>query len=321
MEQQVVRAFARTLWLVIALVLPGPGGVAAQSAPPGIPSISVDVNLVVLHPSVRDRQGGFVSGLRKQDFQVFEDGRRQAIRLFQHEDVPVSVGLLVDNSASMGPKRPDVTAAALAFARSSNPQDELFVVNFDQKVSFGLPDTELFSARAPELEKALNGVPAWGQTALYDAIEAGLEHMTKASRERKILIVVSDGGDNSSRQTLKQVVDNAARSNVMIYAIGLLDEHDADQNPGFLKKIARVTGGEAFFPDPTSEAVNVCKQIAQDIRRQYTIGYAPSNEKLDSTYRRIRVVVHAPGRGRLEVRSRAGYIAAPPAARPAPGIQ
>ncbi len=315
-----MRKRKRTLLLILAFALVKPCGVAGQSALPGISSISVDVNLVVLHASVRDQQGGFVSGLEKEDFRVFEDGRRQSIRLFQHEDVPVSVGLVVDNSASMGPKRPDVTAAALAFARSSNPRDELFVVNFNQKVSFGLPDTKLFSTSPTELEAALNGVPAYGRTALYDAIEAGLEHMTKASRDKKVLILVSDGGDNSSHHQLKEVLDDSTRSNVIIYAIGLLDEHDADQDPGFLRKIARVTGGEAFFPDPTSEAVNTCKHIAQDIRQQYTLGYVPTNDKLDNTYRTVKVEVHGKGRGRLHVRTRAGYIASPPTVRP-PGIQ
>src|SRR5208283_2257002 len=172
-----------------------PGQTASQ---PEIPRITVDVNLVLLHATVRDRQGGFVSGLRKENFKVFEAGRAEAIRVLQDEDVPVAAGLIVDNSGSMGRKRKDVTAAALAFARASNPRDELFVVNFNERVSFGLPDMELFSASAAKLEAALNGVPASGKTALYDAIDEGLIHLGKSTLEKKMLLVVSDGGDNAS---------------------------------------------------------------------------------------------------------------------------
>ncbi len=308
----------RTVALALALVLPvGPVALLCQ-APLAIPSISVDVNLVVLPATVRDREGGFVSGLTKEDFQVFENGRAQEIRLFHGEDVPVSVGLLVDNSASMGAKRKDVAAAAVAFAGSSNPLDEMFVIDFNEKVTLGLPSTELFSASPSELEAALKGVPARGRTALYDAIEAGLAHLKKATRDKKVLILISDGGDNSSRHTLKEVRQDSARSNVIIYAIGLLDEHDADQNPGFLNRIARITGGEAFFPTESRDVVTICRRIAAEIRHQYTIGYSPANAKLDSTYRSIKITARAPNRGHLFVRTRAGYIASPGgASRPA----
>jgi Ca-activated chloride channel homolog len=269
------------------------------------------VNLVVLHATVRDRRGGFVSGLAPGNFRVYEDGSPQVIRVFEHEDVPVAVGLVVDNSGSMGRKRRDVTAAALAFARSSNPRDEMFIVNFNERVSFGLPNTELFSASASELEHALNGVPADGETALYDATEAGLAHLAKATLDKKVLIVISDGGDNASRHTLDQVLESAGRSTAIIYTIGLFDEYDQDRNPGVLKKIARATGGEAFFPVETADVVTVCERIAEDIRNQYSIGYVPSNPKLDSTYRTIRVTATGPHGGRLLVRTRAGYIASP----------
>jgi Ca-activated chloride channel homolog len=271
----------------------------------------VDVNLVVLHATVRDRKGGFVSGLKKDDFRVFENGVRQEIQVFQFEDVPVAVGLVVDNSGSMQRKRQDVTAAAVAFARSSNPKDQMFVVNFNEQVSLGLPDTELFSASTPELLEALNGVPAMGRTALYDAVEEGLEHVEKSTINKKVLIVVSDGGDNASRHTLAQVLDTAARSDVIIYTIGLFDEYDEDRNPGVLKKIARATGGEAFMPRETSQVVPICLRIAEDIRNQYTIGYVSTNQKLDNTYRRIAVTARGPHGEKLMVRTRAGYIASP----------
>ena len=285
-----------------------PGQTASQ---PEIPRITVDVNLVLVHATVRDRQGGFVSSLRKENFKVFEAGRAEAIRVLQDEDVPVAAGLIVDNSGSMGRKRKDVTAAALAFARASNPRDELFVVNFNERVSFGLQDTEAFSASAAKLEAALNGVPASGRTALYDAIDAGLAHLGKSSLEKKVLLVVSDGGDNASRHTLNQVLESAARSQAMIYAIGLFDENDPDRNPGVLKRLARVTGGESYLPAETSQVAPICERIAQEIRHQYAIGYVSSNQKLDNSFRTIQVVAKGPHGEKLLVRTRSGYIASP----------
>ncbi|HZT33391.1 MAG TPA: VWA domain-containing protein [Bryobacteraceae bacterium] len=271
----------------------------------------MDVDLVVVHATVRDRKGGFVSGLQRENFQVFEDGMPEAIRIFQHEDVPAAIGLVVDNSGSMGPKRKDVTAAALAFARSSNPQDEMFVVNFNEQVSFGLAGTKLFSASGTELEGALNGVPAHGRTALYDAIEAGLAHLRKAALDKKALIVISDGGDNASHHTLGQVLESAGRSDAMIYTVGLFDEYDEDRNPGVLRKIARATGGETFLLEETDKVVPICERIAADIRNQYTIGYAPSNQRLDSAYRTIRVTASGPHGQKYRVRTREGYLATP----------
>jgi Ca-activated chloride channel homolog len=274
-------------------------------------NFSTDVSLVVLHATVRNRKGGFVSGLRQGNFQVLEDGERQTIRLFQHEDVPVAVGLVVDNSGSMSSKRKDVSAAALAFARSSNPHDQMFIVNFNEHVTFGLPNTVLFSASPAELETALNGVPAAGKTALYDAILAGLDHLKKAKLDKKVLIVVSDGGDNASHRTLARVLEAAGRSDAIIYTIGLFDEYDEDSNPGVLKKIARITGGEAFLPKETSTVVEICQRIAMDIRNQYTIGYIPNNRTFNNAYRTIRLVAIGPHGQKYLVRTREGYIAAP----------
>jgi Ca-activated chloride channel homolog len=300
--------------LPLFFLLPAPGVFAQTESPPketatSEATISVDVDLVVLQATVRDKKGGFVSGLEKRDFQVFENGDPQAIHVFQHEDVPVAVGLIVDNSGSMSRKRKDVTAAALAFVKSSNRRDEMFVVNFNERVSFGLPDTRLFSASPAELEAALNGVPARGMTAVYDAIDAGLDHLKKATLDKKVLIVISDGGDNASRHTLEQVLESAGRSDVMIYTIGLFDEDDEDRNPGVLRKIARATGGEVFLPKETSEVVPICERIAEDIRNQYTIGYAPSNRTLDSAYRTIRVTATGRHNEKYTVRTRTGYIA------------
>ena len=285
---------------------PGQSGVSTER-----PMISVDVNLVMVRVTVCDRKGEFVPGLSKEDFHVFEDGQPQTIRLFQHEDMPVSVGLVVDNSTSMAPKRPGVVLAALEFIHSSNPRDEMFVVNFNERVSLGLPPTQLFSTGSSQLIQALNGVPARGKTALYDAIENGLAHLRKASRQKKVLIVISDGGDNASRHKLPQVIEDAERSDVVIYTIGLFDDYDEDRNPGVLTKLARATGGEVFLPSESGKVGPICKRIAEDIRHQYTIGYAPSDPKLDNTYRTIRVKVTRPHGGGVLVRTRAGYIASP----------
>ncbi len=301
-------ALWRAIVLLFPAILPSPGQTSIFDKGP---TISVDVDLVVLNVTVRWHDGGFVSGLRKEDFHVFEDRQPQTIRLFKHEDIPVCVGLVVDNSASMGRKHKDVTEAALAFVRSSNPRDEVFVVNFNQRVTLGLPAGELFSTSPRELEEALNGVPANGMTALYDAIESGLDHMKKASREKKVLIVVSDGGDNASHRKLAEALSDAESSNIIIYTIGLFDEHNADQNPAVLRKFAHATGGEAFFPVESSEVSPICERIAQDIRHQYTIGYTPANPKPGNSFRTIKVTAARAHGGKLSVRTRAGYIPTP----------
>jgi len=295
--------------LLFPLSLVGQQPSGQTLSPPPDTTISVDVNLVVLHATVRDRGGRYVSNLHEGDFHVFEDGRPQTIRVFQHEDMPVAVGLVVDNSGSMNRKRKDVIAAALTFVNTSNPRDEMFVVNFNEHVSLGLPETKLFSAGPVELEKALNGVPARGMTALYDAIDQGLTHLKQATLDKKVLIVISDGRDNASRHTLAQTLQSVSRSDVIIYTIGLFDEFDEDSNAGVLKKLARASGGETFLLKDTSEVVPTCRRIAEDIRHQYTIGYVPSHEQLDRTYRAIHVTATGPRGQSLLVRTRAGYMA------------
>jgi Ca-activated chloride channel family protein len=283
---------------------------APQSRDEGPYRISVDVELVVLHATVTDRRGTPVSGLQEGDFQVYEDGVPQQIALFQHEDVPVTVGLVVDHSGSMRRKIQEVAAAAGTFARSSNPEDQMFVVNFNDGVSLGLPDRIAFTGDIPELEHAVSGLATTGKTALYDAICLALRRVETGDRDKKALIVISDGGDNASMHSLAQVLRMSEESNVIIYTIGLFDEYDEDRNPGVLKSLAQATGGEAFFPREISSVVGICKRIARDIRSQYTLGYVPTNEKIDGTYRTVRVIARAPHHSSLLVRTRAGYIAA-----------
>jgi VWFA-related protein len=272
-------------------------------------TIRVNADSVVLHATVQNRNGILVSGLGKDNFQVYEDGVRQQIDYFSHEDIPVTVGLVVDNSGSMRPKRPEVIAAALAFARSSNPQDQMFVVNFNELVSLGLPADTPFTDQAAQLEVALSRIAADGETALYDAVAAALEHLKKGNRDKKVLIVISDGGDNASKHNLAQIMAMAGHPDAIIYTIGLFIAEDPDRNPGVLKRLAKDTGGEAFLPESVGEVLPICERIARDIRNQYTIAYAPANRKQDGTYRVIQVKAKAPGNGGLIVRTRAGYYA------------
>jgi VWFA-related protein len=310
-ERGVAKACALPALLLIVLV-----GSAEYQAPPAKQDrdsesfrISVDVALVVLHATVTDREGGFVSNLGEQDFEVYEDGVPQRIRLFRNEDIPVTVGLVIDHSTTMRPKLAEVSAAARTFVRSSNREDEMFVVNFNEKVSLGLPGTIRFTDSTAELESAITNAPASGETALYDAIAKALEELQAGSRDRKVLIVVSDGGDNASTRTLAQVMKLAQRSSVVIYTVGIFNEQDPDRNPAVLKRMAEATGGQAFLPGQLSEVVTICQRIARDIRHQYTMGYVPIKPTRDGAYHAIRVVARVQGHDKLSVRTRTGYIA------------
>jgi Ca-activated chloride channel homolog len=304
--------------LTIALALVAFTGSAESQAPPFIAPqpdpyrISVNVNLVVLHATVRDRKGGLASDLREGDFEVYEDGVRQTITLFRHEDIPVTVGLVIDHSGSMQPKLTHVIAAARTFARSSNPQDRMFVVNFNEKVTLGLPVAMRFTNRPEDLEAAILKSRALGQTALYDAVAEALERLRAVVPEKKVLIVISDGGDNASAHSLADVLKMAEQSSALVYTIGVFDEDDPDRNPAVLRRLAHATGGEAFFPDELKDVVAICESIARDIRHQYTIGYVSSSAARPGAFRKIRVEAHAAGSGRLSVRTRTGYIAVEP---------
>jgi Ca-activated chloride channel homolog len=283
-----------------------------QNAPPPsqpIPfTIRSNVNLVVLRASVRDRRGAPVAGLEKRSFQVYEDRALQQIESFSHEDVPVTIGLVMDSSGSMRPKRADVIGAALAFARSSNPEDQLFVVNFNEHVSLGLPPNAPFTNDPAQLEKALSRAAITGMTALYDAMAVALEQLQKGKWDKKVLIVVSDGGDNASKRNLAQVLSMLNRSEVAVYTLGVYDDTDDDRNPRVLKQLSRASGGESFFPKTLKEIFPICEQIAHDIRGQYTITFATTNLKEDGAYRTIEVKAHEVAGGRrLTVITRAGY--------------
>jgi VWFA-related protein len=271
--------------------------------------ISVDVNLVVLQATVHDRDGHVVSDLRERDFEVYEDGVRQSVQVFRHEDVPVTVGLIVDHSGSMRTKLTEVIEAARIFVRSSNPGDQMFVVNFNEKVTAGLPGAMRLTNHIYDLERAIWATPAAGQTALYDAVIDGLERARADGPEKKVLVVISDGGDNASARGLAEVLQKAGESSALVYTIGIFDEDDPDRNPKMLRRLAGATGGEAFFPGQLSEITAICERIARDIRSQYTLAYVSSAPARPGAVRTVRMVAHGEGNRTLLVRTRSSYIA------------
>lgn len=298
---------------VVALLGSAP---AAAQTPPA--TFSTRADLVVVHATVLDRKGGFVAGLDRDAFTVYEDGTPQTITVFRNEDSPVTVGIVIDNSGSMEANREAVITGGLAFARASHPDDEMFTVNFNEKISTGLPPDRPFTNDLAVLRRALSGISARGRTALHDALAYAIRHLATGTSQKKVLIAVSDGGDNASSTRLDQVVALARQTDVVIYAIGLVDQYQRrDAKPGVLKQLAKETGGETYFPDRIEQTASILERIAHEIRSGYTIGYAPTNVALDGSYRRIQVTVRAPldaARGRpdntrLKVRARAGYLA------------
>lgn len=250
-----------------------------------------------------------MAGLNADSFQVFEDGVQQQIKQFSRDAVPATIGLVIDNSSSMRAKRNDVVDAALIFARSVNPTDELFIVNFNEQVWFGLPNGELFTHNLQQLETALSTTTADGQTALYDAVCSALERLHQTEREKKVLIVISDGGDNASKHKLADVVAMVGQPEATIYTVNLYDENDRDNNPAVLKRLASISGGEFFRPSSIAEIVPTLQSIAHDMGSQYTITYKSNNPKQDNRFRTIKVKAHTSAH-KLIVRTRTGYYAA-----------
>lgn len=271
-------------------------------------TLSVDVDLVVFNVTVLDKDRRPVTGLTEKDFRILEDGREQAIRIFQPEDTPSTVGLVIDNSGSMANKSKDVVNAALAFIGASHPDDEMFIVNFNRRAWPGLPASLPFTSDRSALGAALQQTRAEGTTALYDALKMSLDHLKEGKRQRKALVVLSDGGDNASNAKLDDVLLLAQQSTATIYCIGIYDPFQKDRNPGVLKKIAKVTGGEAYFPNNLANLQAVWPKIAGAIRGQYTIGYVSTNAEKNGDYRKVKVVATRRGKA-MDVRTREGYLA------------
>lgn len=270
--------------------------------------IRKDVDEVLLHATVFDDKQHIVTNLNRNDFTVLEDGKPQAIISFHHEDIPVSMGILIDNSGSMREKRAKVNQAALNLVRSSNPDDEVFVVNFNDEYYLD----QDFTNDLLKLKEALEKIDARGGTALYEAVVASADHLARdARRERKVLFVVTDGEDNASRESLEEAVKQLQGENgPSVYAIGLLgDEEHPHRARRALEIIAQRTGGMAFFPKTLDEVNEITNQIAHDIRNQYTIGYKPTNPKSTGGFRQIKVEAKAKGHGKLTVRTKSGYYA------------
>jgi VWFA-related protein len=273
-------------------------------------TISDNVDLVVLDVSVKDPRGGYVTGLKQSDFTVYEDGQRQKISQFASVDTPVTVGLVVDNSGSMETKRPQVILAGLAFAKESNPKDEFFVINFNNSVTRGLPPDMMFTDNLQILRNALYFGQPKGQTALYDAVAYALRHLEYGHRDKRTLIVVSDGGDNDSSISFTELMKIIESSRATIYTVGLLDPENRDLNPGVLRKMASVSGGQFFEPAEPSAILSVFDKISKDIRNRYTLAYAPDETSDKRVIRTIKVAANESGR-KLIVHTRRKYSIIP----------
>ena len=273
----------------------------------GIFTLRSEVRLVLLDVSVRDHRGSIVSGLSKENFSVLENGRPQPIAVFDHDDLPVTVGILVDESRSMTPKRSEVLTAAETFIEQSNRRDEIFVLSFNDSVVPGLPRNTLFSDNIQQLRSALHRGAPEGKTALNDAVVDGLRQLELGRQDKKTLVLISDGGDNASKHSRRDMLQMVERSIATIYTVGLFEPDSPDRDPSLLRQLAKISGGEVYFPDSPSEMVPVCRRIAKDIRTRYTIGYSPSAGNGKESLRHIQVHASAPGHGRLVVRTRSSY--------------
>ena len=293
--------------LALLLLLPLAGIEPTAVASQDVFQISVNVDLVVLNATVRDRNGRLVADLEQRDFSLVEDGVAQTLRVFRREDIPVTVGMVIDHSGSMRRKLDNVIGAALEFLKFSNAEDQVFVVNFNEAVSFGLPRAMEFTSVPDSLKSAILEAPTTGKTALYDAVSLALKRLDFGKRDRNVLLVVSDGADNASRMNLDELLRIAGQSSAMIYAIGVFAPADPDRNPEVLRKLAQATGGEAFFPKELEELPAICERIAREIRNQYILGYVSTNPQQAGTYRRIRVRAKSDSHEKLSVRTRAGY--------------
>lgn len=281
----------------------GPGrGPAATNE--GIYIFYSEAQEVFLHATVIDERNRLAMDLTKPDFTVYENDQPQTIQLFKREDFPVAMGILVDNSGSMREKREEVNKAALNLVRSSNKDDQVFVVNFSDEP---ILDQD-FTADIHKLQGALEHVEARGGTALYDAVVAACDHLAESKLQRKVLFVVTDGEDDASQESLEEAVHRVQQENgPVIYAIGLLGDEKSRKAKRALETFAQRTGGIAFFPPTLTEVDEISSSVAHDIRSQYTISYKPTTPKSQGGYRSIRVEAHARGYKKLTVRTRSGY--------------
>ena len=272
-------------------------------------TFSTESQVVVLHVAVRDKHG-YVNGLEQTAFHVLENKLPQPISFFSNQDAPVTVGLIIDSSGSMGANRTRVIAAALAFAENSNPEDEIFVLGFNENVKAPMPADAPFTNDLPTLRVALDkAISSRGKSAVYDAVNAGLQYLNKGKYERKVLVLVSDGGDNASSTTRRQVLANSQASNAVIYTVGVIDPLETEADPGFLRQLSDASGGESFEPKSVADVVKVLRNVARDIRNMYTLGYVPGSSAKREELRRVAVRVTLPAGRKAVVRTRRAYLA------------
>jgi Ca-activated chloride channel family protein len=266
--------------------------------------------LVVLHVNVFNGRSDAVPDLPQSAFTVFEDDKPQEISFFSAGDVPVTVGLVIDNSTSMITERELVTAGTTAFAQSSHPEDEMFAIVFNEHVRRGLPDTVAFTTNRLQLQSSLHRYPPGGKTALYDAVIEGLNHLDRGMYQKHVLVVLSDGGDNASRHSEQEMLDHVAMSSAIVYTV--VDPEvfaPGEGDKGVLRRLAKLSGGVSYFPKNGRDVVKDFEEIARNIRRGYSIGYSPGTaEHLHNRTHRVKVLVRAPGRSDLSVRVRNGYM-------------
>lgn len=283
-------------------------------------TISTQVNLTVLRATVLDKRGRMINDLTKNDFEVYEDGTPQKLSVFSHADIPVTMGIVIDDSGSMKEKRPSVNAAALAFVETSNPSDQSFIVNFNDAYYLDTPGD--FAANIEDLHTALSKIDSRGGTALYDAVMASLDHLRLGNRDKKVLLVITDGEDDASRYQFSDLLKYAQQSNAVIYTIGLLGGADTDTKlfktlthedrhaKKILEQLAQATGGDSYFPKSLDDVDPTCRQVAHDIRNQYTLAYYPTNKNMDGSFRAVRVNAFEHGtHKKLVIRTRPGYYA------------
>ena len=280
-------------------------GQAPASENNGVFVFKKNVEEVQLHATVLDDKHRMVTDLARQDFSVFENGQPQKITSFDRRDIPVSIGIVIDNSGSMRDKRPAVNQAALNLVRASNPNDEVFIVNFNDEYYLD----QDFTSNLAQLKEGLEKIDSRGGTALYDAVVASADHLEKNGKlDKKVLLVVTDGEDNASRESLEQAIRRLQRENgPTVYAIGILGEERQKRARRALSALSENTGGISYFPRDLDEVDTITREVAHDIRNQYIIGYKPANGKQDTGYRTVRVEAKAPGHGKLFVRTRTGY--------------
>jgi Ca-activated chloride channel family protein len=298
-------------WLIAGLLTAGLAAVAVR-AQDEIPTFHTEIKEVTLHVSVLDKNGKLITDIPKSAFKVYEDNVEQPIKLFRREDVPVSMGILVDNSGSMNDKRSRVAAAALALVKASNPDDEVFIVNFNDDPYLD----QSFTHDSKKLEEALARIDARGGTAMRSAISGALDYMkSDAKLDKKVIVVVTDGNDNASgdNPTLEQLLRKVRDSGVLVYSIGLLNEEEpreARAAKRALNSLAETSAGAAYYPKDLDEVEKLTPEIAHEIRNQYTIVYSPLNENLDGSFRRIKVELSGQYRN-ATVRAKNGYYATP----------